>query len=311
MPRMPRLLLVVLLLDGLFLALGVWGVVGATPGDGGIGAGLAAMAALVTAVPLAVAVLLWLLGLPRVATAAGVLPFLIVGGFQYLGVVAERDYDRTLHGADDFTDPGTRKIAAAIADGDTAVLRELAATGADFNARGPNGDTILTFAIMYWPEHVPLLVELGADPNLGTGPGTGPLFRAAVTGAAGAVEALLRAGANPDVTDDRGTPVIFHTLKLQDPAIFDLLLSHGADIRGRDDRGYTLLMAAAWHRHWRRARLLLERGVDPAATSRYDDSVKTILETAHMDEEDLADPEYQALVASLAERGVRLAPRTR
>jgi hypothetical protein len=306
---MPRFLLAVLVLDGLFLALAVWGVVGASPGDGGIGAGLAAMAALVTAVPLAIAVVLWLFGLPRFATAAGLLPFLIVGGFQYLGVVAERDYDRTLHGEDDFTDPGARKIAAAIADGNIAALRELAASGADLNARGPNGDTILTFAVMYWPDRVPLVVELGADPNLGAGPGTGPLYRAAVTGAGGAVDALLRAGANPDVSDDRGTPVIFHTLKLEDPAIFDLLLSHGADIRGRDDRGYTLLMAAVWHRRWRQARLLLERGLDPAAKSRFDDTVKTILETAHMDETDLADPEYQALVARLAERGVRLEPR--
>src|SRR5262249_49452181 len=174
MRPMPRVLLALLLLNGLFLALAIWGAVSATPGEGGIGAGLAAIAALVTAGPLALAVLLWLIGLPRVAMAAAALPFLIVAGDQYLGVVAERQYDDTLHGADDFTDPAAGKIAAAIADGDTAVLRELAADGADFNARGPKGDTILTFAVMYWPEHVPLIVELGADPNLGAGPGTGP-----------------------------------------------------------------------------------------------------------------------------------------
>jgi len=306
MRPMPRVLLALLLLNGLFLALAIWGAVSATPGEGGIGAGLAAIAALVTAGPLALAVLLWLIGLPRVAMAAAALPVLIVAGYQYLGVVAEREYDDTLHGADDFTDPAARRIAAAIADGDTAVLRELAAGGADFNARGPKGDTILTFAVMYWPERVPLIVELGADPNLGAGPGTGPLYRAAVTGATGAVDALLRAGARPDVTDDSGTPVIFHTLKLADAEIFDLLLSHGADIQGRDDRGYTLLMAAAWHRRWRQARILLERGVDPTAKSKYGDSVKTILEAAYMKETDLPDPEYKALVTSLAEHGVRL-----
>ena len=173
MPRIPRLLLAMLVLNGAFLALAIWGAVGATPGEGGIGAGLAAMAAIVTAVPLAIALLLALVGLPRVAMAAALLPFLAVAGYQYLGVVAEREYDRTLHGADDFTDPGARKIAAAIADGNDALLRELAAGGADLNARGPNGDTILTFAVMYWPERVPLLVELGADPNFGAGPGSG------------------------------------------------------------------------------------------------------------------------------------------
>jgi hypothetical protein len=48
MRRMPRLQLVLLALNGLFLGLAIWGAVGATPGEGGIGAGLAAMAAIVT-----------------------------------------------------------------------------------------------------------------------------------------------------------------------------------------------------------------------------------------------------------------------
>jgi hypothetical protein len=306
---MPVLLLVLLALNGLFLGLAIWGAVSATPGENGIGAGLAAMAAIVTAVPLAIAVLLALAGMRRVATAAALLPFVVVAAYQYLGVVGEREYDRTLHGADDFTDPAAREIAAAIADGNDARLRELAANGGDLDARGPKGDTILTFAVTYWPDRVPLLVELGADPNAGAGPGAGPLYRAAVTGATGAADALLRAGAQPDVTDDEGTPVIFHTLKLQDTAIFDMLVRHGADLRGRDARGYTLLMAAAWYRRWPQARMLLERGIDPTAQSRYGDTLRTILETAQMDERDLAAPEYQAMIADLAAHGVRIARR--
>src|SRR5262249_48098041 len=89
MRPIPRAPLALLLLNGLFLALAIWGAVSAPPGEGGIGAGLAAIAALVTAGPLALAVLLWLIGLPRVAMAAAALPFLIVAGYQYLGVVAE------------------------------------------------------------------------------------------------------------------------------------------------------------------------------------------------------------------------------
>jgi uncharacterized protein len=309
MRRISYPLLVLLVLNGLFLALAIWGAVGATPGDGGIGAGLAAMAAIVTAVPLAIALLLALVGLPRVALAAASLPFLVVASYQYLGVVGERQYDRTLHGADDFTDPQARTIAAAVADGNDAALRELAAGGADLDARRPNGDTILTFAIMYWPERVPLLVELGADPNAGAGPGSGPLYRAAVTGATGAVDALLRAGARPDVTDGDGTPVIFHTLKLPDPAIFDLLVSHGADVAGRDDRGDTLLMAAAYHRRWPQARMLLARSIDPAVQNRYGDTLESMLEQSHMDAPDLADPDYRALIAALADRGVHVVRR--
>ena len=51
-----------------------------------------------------------------------------------------------------------------MADGNDAVVRDLAAHGADLNARGPKGDTLLTFAVFYWPERVPLLLDFGADP---------------------------------------------------------------------------------------------------------------------------------------------------
>src|SRR5262249_31462197 len=95
MRRMPRLLLVVLVLDGLFLLVALWGSRSSPPGDNAVAAGLAAIAAILTAVPLVVAIGLWLAGLPRLATAAAFVPALVVVGFQYLGVVGEREYDRT------------------------------------------------------------------------------------------------------------------------------------------------------------------------------------------------------------------------
>ncbi len=53
--------------------------------------------------------------------------------------------------------------------------------------------------------------------------------------------------------------------------------------------------------------MLLERGIDPTAQSKYGDTLQTILETARMDERDLAAPEYQAMIADLAAHGVRVA----
>jgi ankyrin repeat protein len=201
---MPLLLLVVLVLDGLFLLVALWGSRSSPPGDNAVAAGLAAIAAIVTAVPLVVAIGFWLAGLPRLATAAALVPAL------------------------------------------------------------------------------------------------------AVAGKTDAVDALLRAGARPDVTDDEGTPVIFHSLKLEDPRMFRLLLEHGADISGHDGRAYSLLMAAAWHRRWPEAVLLLERGLDPAVVNVRGDSVKTILDEGDVDEATLADPGYQTLIARLGERGVRV-----
>ena len=140
MRRMSRLLLVVLVLDALFLGVALWGSHATGPGDAAVGAALATMAAIVTAAPLVIALGFWFGGMPRAATAAALVPALVVVGYQYLGVLGERQYDRTLHGADDFTDPRTRAVAAAIADGKDAVVRELVARGADLNARGPKGE---------------------------------------------------------------------------------------------------------------------------------------------------------------------------
>jgi hypothetical protein len=108
------------------------------------------------------------------------------------------------------------------------------------------------------------------------------------------------------VTDDEGTPVIFNALKLEDPRMFHLLVDHGADVTGRDGRAYTLLMAAAWHRHWPEAVLLLDRGIDPGFVNVRGDSVKTILDHGHVDDATLADPGYQALISRLGELGVQV-----
>jgi ankyrin repeat protein len=126
-----------------------------------------------------------------------------------------------------------------------------------------------------------------------------------VTGKTDAVDALLRAGAHPDVQDEEGTPVIFNALKLDDPRMFHLLLDHGADLTGHDGREYTLLMAAAWHRHWPEATLLLDRGSTPAVNV-LGVSVKSILDEGYVDDATLADPGYRALISRLGERGVRV-----
>jgi hypothetical protein len=41
--------------------------------------------------------------------------------------------------------------------------------------------------LFLWPAQVPLLLELGADPNLDAGPGTGPVYFACVNGRSDAV----------------------------------------------------------------------------------------------------------------------------
>jgi hypothetical protein len=296
---MPTALLVVLALDALLFVVLVLGAITQPRQPDGIGEGIMWLMLLTSGIPLFLALLLWFFGLPRLAIVAGGLPFAAVLVWKALGWQGQRQYANKLAGADVFSGEA-RKVARAISEGDTAPLRQLKGQGADFNAHDSRGESLLIFSIFYWPAQVPLLLELGADPNLDAGPGKGPVYFACVNGRSDAVAALLKAGGKPDVTDEDGTPVIFHTLKGNDTRAFDYLIEAGADISGRDDRGYTLLMAAVYLRKWREATMLLGRGIDPTVVGKYGDTLESMLREMHMEPEERLDPGYVAFTQALA-----------
>ncbi len=295
---MPTVLLVVLALDALLFVFLAFGAITQPRQPDGIGEGIMWLMLLASGIPLFLALALWFFGAPRLAVAAGLLPFAAALGWKAMEWQGARRYANTQAGADVFSGEA-RRIARAISEADTTTLREMKAKGADFNARDSRGESLLIFAIFYWPAQVPLLLELGADPNLDAGPGTGPVYFACVNGRSDAVAALLKAGGKPDVTDAEGTPVIFHTLKGNDTRAFGELIEAGAAVSGRDDRGYTLLMATAWHRRWREAIMLLARGIDPKAVGKYGDTLESILREMHMEAEERQDPAYLDFIARL------------
>lgn len=288
---MPTALLVILALDALLFVFLVFGAITQPRQPDGIGEGIMWLMLLVSGIPLFLALVLWFLGFPRLAIVAGGLPFAAALGWKVLGWQGDRHYANTKSGADVFSGEAKR-LARAISESDTATLRAMQANGTDFNAHDSRGESLLIFAIFYWPAQVPLLLELGADPNRDAGPGTGPVYFACVNGRSDAVAALLKAGGRPDVTDADGTPVIFHTLKGNDTRAFDYLIDAGADISGRDDRGYTLLMAAVYLRKWREATMLLGRGIDPNVVGKYGDTLELMLREMHMEPEDRQDSGY-------------------
>lgn len=302
---MPKALLVVLILDALLFVFLVVGAIMSPRQPDGIGEGIMWMMLLAAGIPLFVALTFWFLGMPRVAIVAGVLPFVAALVWQGMGWQSDRRYASKQAGADVFTGEA-RVIARAISQGDTATLRALKAKGADFNAHDSRNESLLIFTIFYRPAQVDLLLELGADPNLDAGPGTGPVYFASVNGRTDAVASLLKAGGKPDVTDERGTPVIFHTLKGNDTRAYGYLIDAGADVSGHDDRGYTLLMATAWHRKWRESSALLARGIDPKAVGKYGDSLESILREMHLEPAERADPAYVEFVASVRKAGIAL-----
>ena len=124
----------------------------------------------------------------------------------------------------------------AAARGDIDQMKHLLAAGAQIDAPGPHGITPLVSAARAGAvDAIPVLVQLGADPN-------------------------LRAGVND------WTPLM-HAIHKNQAGSVRALLDAGADIHGRSRNGETALMMAAGYGYTGIAGMLLDRGADAAARS--------------------------------------------
>jgi ankyrin repeat protein len=117
------------------------------------------------------------------------------------------------HKADEGGDSWTALIWAS-RSGSIEAINLLINSGADVNLPGPTGDdwdaTPLQHAILErQPAAVRLLLDRGADPNRGAGPGSlTPLLLAAGDTDPAILKLLLAHGADPTVEDERGaTPL--------------------------------------------------------------------------------------------------------
>ena len=162
----------------------------------------------------------------------------------------------------------------------SAALRALRESGANLNATDPDNMTALLVAVINAHyDAAALLLDMGADPNIGDVAGMAPLYAAVDMNtfpdtpgrptprpsgrldAAGIVKALLGRGANPNATlsgpilvrvHDRGdgtlgagaTPLM-RAAKKGDVEMMRVLLAHGADPKSRTKAGTEALMFAA------------------------------------------------------------------
>ena len=114
------------------------------------------------------------------------------------------------HKADEGGDPWTALIWAS-RSGSIEAIKVLLDSGADVNLPGSTGDnwdaTPLQHAILQrQPAAVRLLLDRGADPNRGAGPGSpAPLLLAAGDTDPAILKLLLAHGADPTVEDEHGT----------------------------------------------------------------------------------------------------------
>jgi ankyrin repeat protein len=93
-----------------------------------------------------------------------------------------------------------------------------------------------------------MLLEKGADPNVGNVWGLPLLFRAVCDGYEMFVEMLLERGANTEVIAYGRTPLSWASM-IGNGAIVKMLVENGANIEARDSQGRTSVWWAANGRH--------------------------------------------------------------
>ena len=162
-------------------------------------------------------------------------------------------------------------LADAAKRGDKTAVRTLLAQKADVNARQPDGDTALHWAV--WREDVELatmLLRAGADANAVNLTGAVPLSMASISGNAAMIELLLKAGVDPNapLSKYKDTALMLAARTGKQETV-RLLLDHGADVNARETwGGTTALMWAASEKHPAVVEMLAAHGADLNARSR-------------------------------------------
>lgn len=168
----------------------------------------------------------------------------------------------------DVNSPAGWPLQAASVSGNTTLVQELIDRGANIDHMTTNeyysGGTALQVACQWGKtEIMHLLLDHGADPNLGGGEWTCPLIAAAGNREEEITKILLEKGADVNVYGGKwhSTPFMLAAAWLSlDPV--QLILKAGADINAFDNDGDTALILAARSGDSEIVKFLLENGAD-------------------------------------------------
>lgn len=165
-----------------------------------------------------------------------------------------------------FAAPATAALAEAVASGDDARIRELAA-GGDLSARGDKQVTLLQWALLNQRlDSFKALLQAGADPAQPGVDGDTVVHMAAMANDASYLAELLARGVDPNVRNpESGAGPLRSALMGEREAQFHALLAAGADPNLADRLGNTPLHVAAQINEPERALDLLKAGADPGA----------------------------------------------
>lgn len=165
-----------------------------------------------------------------------------------------------------FADPRVVELAEAVADGDAARVRTLAA-GVDLSIRGDKNVTLLQWAVLNQSlAGMKALLDAGADPTQAGMDNDTVVHMAAMANDAVYLSELLARGVNPNVRNaETGAGPLRAALMGERDEQFRALLAAGADPDLADRMGNTPLHVAGQINEPQRALDLLNAGADPMA----------------------------------------------
>jgi hypothetical protein len=167
------------------------------------------------------------------------------------------------------------RLMQAVRFEDPVRVRELAAAGEPLDSPSPTQGfrPLATAAIKNDPTMLALLLELGADPNLGDDRGLVPLGRVIVHGGDEAMlDMLVAAGARTDVVNCDGFGLLHAVAETNRAELIPWMLAHGVGLETRTRHDHTPLHIACALGHVETAAALLDVGADPHAEAKAKDA---------------------------------------
>jgi len=197
---------------------------------------------------------------------------------------------------------GWTPLMKALHHGEKEKALQIIEQGADVNARGPKGSSMLRFAaslgdiqvvqqmlakgadakkggdaVVVAAEHgrleiIKLLVVNGADINYQLDSHPGPeghcaLLTSAANGQISVLKYLLESGAKMEVTNKFGNTPLMETAKHPQPEALQLLIAYKANVNAKTPQGHTALIYAGYNGQVENLKILLAAGADPKATA--------------------------------------------
>jgi len=176
-------------------------------------------------------------------------------------------------------------LIKACCDNDKTQVKLALDSGAYVNAKGTNGVTALTFAVINKnKEIVEMLIKAKADVNAKDNFGKTALIDAATNGYNEILGILIKAGADVNAKDNNGETALMKTAFYKKSTTIDILIKAGADINAKDKDGNTVLMNGT--KSWCEdiVKILIDAGADVNAKNKYGKTAFDIAEKKEIKE---------------------------